>query len=122
MPSNERTVSNSERNDRRSFRLGPGSSKQHSVPASSPGGGPLRLPPGEADIEALRSVTREWLVPRLVEKFLRVHGFELKHSRKIANTANRLQLSLSEEGPLVSGNAARKRSQTNKKTTIEGLQ
>jgi hypothetical protein len=91
------------------------------VPASSPGGGRLRLPPGEADIEALRSVTREWLVPRLVEKFLRDHGFELKHSRTIANTANRLQLSLSGKGFLVSGKAAGKNSQMNKKTTIEGL-
>lgn len=52
----------------------------------------LQLPPGEADIEALRSVTREWLVPRLVEKFLRAHGIELKHSRQ---HADRLRLSLS---------------------------
>ena len=34
----------------------------------------LRLPSGEPDLEALQAVTREWLVPRLVEKFLRVHG------------------------------------------------
>jgi hypothetical protein len=54
----------------------------------------LQLPPGEPDLEALRSVTREWLVPRLVEKFLRLHGVELKHSRKFGNLASRLQLSL----------------------------
>jgi hypothetical protein len=42
----------------------------------------LELPVGEPDLEALRSVTREWLVPRLVEKFLRMHGIELRHSQK----------------------------------------
>lgn len=31
----------------------------------------IELPTGEPDIEALRSATREWLVPLLVEKFLR---------------------------------------------------
>ena len=31
----------------------------------------LDLPVGEPDLEALDSVTREWLVPRLVERFLR---------------------------------------------------
>jgi len=41
----------------------------------------LQLPAGQPDLEALRSVTREWLVPSLVEKFLRLHGIELKHAR-----------------------------------------
>ena len=72
-------------------------------------------------MEALRSVTREWLVPRLVEKFLRLHGFELKYSRKLANTADRLQLSLSGEKPLISGSVVGKRSHVNKKTTTGGL-
>jgi hypothetical protein len=31
----------------------------------------LDLPVGEPDLEALDSVTREWLVPCLVERFLR---------------------------------------------------
>jgi hypothetical protein len=77
----------------------------------------LRLPQGKADIEALRSVTREWLVPRLVEKFLRVHGFELKHTRKFANTANELQPSLPGEGSLMPADAVSKefRSQAKKK-------
>jgi hypothetical protein len=38
----------------------------------------LALPAGEPDLEALRSVTREWLVPLLVEKFLREQGIELR--------------------------------------------
>jgi hypothetical protein len=45
----------------------------------------LRLPSGEPDLEALQAVTREWLIPRLVEKFLLVHGIELKHSRQHAD-------------------------------------
>ena len=38
----------------------------------------LEIPAGEPDLEALRSVTREWLVPLLVEKFLREQGVELR--------------------------------------------
>jgi hypothetical protein len=38
----------------------------------------LVLPDGEPNLEALRSVTCEWLVPLLVEKFLREHGIELR--------------------------------------------
>jgi hypothetical protein len=122
MPRNERTANEPARNGKRPSRLWSGGPEpQSSAPASSGGGGRLRLPRGEADIEALRSVTREWLVPRLVEKFLRVHGFELKHTRKFANTANRLQPSLSGEGSLVSGNAAGKRSQAKKKNQYRGL-
>ena len=40
----------------------------------------LGFPSGDPDLEGLRSVTREWLVPRLVEKFLRTHGVELRAS------------------------------------------
>jgi len=36
----------------------------------------LALPAGEPDLEALRSVTREWLVPLLVDKFLREQGID----------------------------------------------
>ena len=38
----------------------------------------LELPDGEPDLEALGSVTREWLVPLLVERFLREQGIELR--------------------------------------------
>ena len=40
----------------------------------------LAFPSGDPDLEGLRLVTREWLVPRLVEKFLRTHGVELRAS------------------------------------------
>jgi hypothetical protein len=62
-----------------------GRCKPESLTPSQTGGARLQFPPGEADIEDLRSVTREWLVPRLVEKFLRVNGIELMHSRQHAN-------------------------------------
>jgi hypothetical protein len=38
----------------------------------------LVLPDGQPNLEALRSVAREWLVPLLVEKFLREQGIELR--------------------------------------------
>jgi hypothetical protein len=38
----------------------------------------LAIPAGERDLTALRSVTREWLVPRLVEEFLRERGVALR--------------------------------------------
>jgi hypothetical protein len=38
----------------------------------------LEFPAGEPDLEALRSATREWLVPLLVERFLREQGIELR--------------------------------------------
>src|ERR1700758_204156 len=96
MKSTEKPASRSERQGTRPSRLRSGSSKPQSLPTARPGDGGVRLqlPPGKPDIEALRSVTREWLVPRLVEKFLRLHGVELKHSRKVSNLASRLQLSI----------------------------
>jgi len=42
----------------------------------------LVLPDGEPNLEALRSVTRDWLVPLLVEKFLREQGIELRTRRQ----------------------------------------
>ena len=42
----------------------------------------LELPVGGPDLEALRSVTREWLVPLLVERFLREQGVELRACSK----------------------------------------
>ena len=41
----------------------------------------LELPAGKPDLEGLRAVTREWLVPALVEKFLREHGIQLRSHR-----------------------------------------
>jgi hypothetical protein len=38
----------------------------------------LELPVGKTDLEALRSVTREWLAPLLVERFLRKQGIDLR--------------------------------------------
>ena len=38
----------------------------------------LEISAGEPDLEALRSVTRDWLVPVLVEKFLHDQGIELR--------------------------------------------
>jgi hypothetical protein len=49
----------------------------------------LELPTGEPDLDALRSVTREWLVPRLVEKFLRMHRVELRYSQTSVNPTSR---------------------------------
>jgi hypothetical protein len=76
----------------------------------------LAIPDGEPDLEALRSVTREWLVPRLVEKFLRMHGVELRHSPiTSATSTNRLRPSISElEG---SSSSVRRRKKQN---TSEG--
>jgi hypothetical protein len=93
MPRNEKPPNSSERNGTRSSRPRPVGSKRQSLrPASLTfGGGRLQLPPGKPDIEALRSATREWLVPRLVEKFLRLQGIELEYSRQ---RTNRLQPSL----------------------------
>jgi hypothetical protein len=60
----------------------------------------VQLPAGKPDIEALRSVTREWLVPRLVEKFLRVHGIEPQASpTTLATSANRLRPSITGAKP-----------------------
>jgi hypothetical protein len=119
MPKNDRTGNSFETTGSRSSRSG-GPKRQASTSTSSRGGGRLQLPHGEADIEALRSVTREWLVPRLVEKFLRVHGRELKHSR---NLANRLRLSLPGEGSLLSEGTVSKeiRPQVKKKNPYRGL-
>jgi hypothetical protein len=118
MPKHEKPGNNFETTSR-SSRSG-GSKRQASTPTSSRGGGRLQLPHGEADIEALRSVTREWLVPQLIQKFLRAHGVELEHSRKFAN---RLQLSLSGEGSLLPEGTVFKevRPQVKKKNQYRGL-
>lgn len=44
----------------------------------------LGLPDGEPNLEALRSATRDWLVPLLVEKFLREQQIELQTPRQAA--------------------------------------
>jgi hypothetical protein len=45
----------------------------------------LEFPTGAPDLDALRSATSEWLVPLLVEKFLREQGVELKTHRQTAS-------------------------------------
>jgi len=93
---NDKTLKGSQTPDRPAASAGSGT-----IPTADPSGGTrLQLPPGEPDLETLRSVTREWLVPRLVEKFLRLHGVELKHVGKLAN---RLQPSLLGATPLLPG-------------------
>jgi hypothetical protein len=118
VPEEDRTVNSVEGTGGRSSRYG-GSTAPSSIPTPS-GGGRLQLPPGEADIEALRCVTRDWLVPCLVDKFLWVHGVELKHAQKLAN---RVQSSLLEEGPSVPEGARSEevRSQVNKKNQYRTL-
>src|SRR5208337_5246912 len=105
MPRNEKPANSSERNGKRSSRPRSGGSKRESLRPACPsgGGGRLQFPPGEPDVGALRSATREWLVPRLVEKFLHIHGFDLRHSPGFANATNRLQPSLVGEGSLIAG-------------------
>jgi len=62
----------------------------------------LELPAGEPDLEALRSVTREWLVPRLVEKFLCKHGVELRASRTaVQSQLSSLSTQKSNTAPLI---------------------
>lgn len=80
----------------------------------------LALPGGEPDLEVLRSVTREWLVPRLVEKFLRVHAIELKYAHQITN---RERSSLTGAGPLSRRPTTSKevRSQAKKKNEYQDL-
>lgn len=91
MSRNDKTINRSAASGRSPVTSEPARSKRKLLSGSQHAGTRLQLPPGEADIQQLRSVTREWLVPRLVEKFLRVHGVELKHTRQCAN---RLQPSL----------------------------
>ena len=43
----------------------------------------LEIPTGKPDLTALRSVTRDWLVPRLVQEFLREHGVEPKQPMSV---------------------------------------
>lgn len=117
MPRNEKPANSSERKGTRSSRARSGNSKRQSLLPASPsgGGGRLQFPPGQPDIEALRRVTREWLVPRLVEKFLRIHGVELKRSPKFANAATRLQPSLVGERSLIAGRTTTQKSESHVK-------
>ena len=108
MTRTEKPANRSDRNGTRPSRPRSGSSKRQSLLPACPsaGGVSLQLPPGEPDIEALWSVTREWLVPRLVEKFLRVHGFDPRRSPKFTNATNRLQPSLVGEGSSIPARTA----------------
>ena len=51
----------------------------------------LEIPSGELDLEGLRSVTREWLVPVLVEKFLSEHGIEPRRGRTRVRKENQFR-------------------------------
>lgn len=115
MAKNDRTMNRSDVSGRPGVRSRSGRCKPESLTPSQTGGTRLQFPPGEANIEELRSVTREWLVPRLVEKFLRVHGVELKHSRQ---RANRLQSS--HLGDSAGAVAKEIRSQAKQKKPIPG--
>jgi len=48
----------------------------------------LEISHGTPDLTALRSVTQEWLVPRLVQEFLRERGIELKQPPTSVNYEN----------------------------------
>lgn len=100
----------------------PSPSDRAQRPAAKPtshGGARSQLPPGQPDLDALRSVTREWLVPRLVEEFLRVHGIELKHVGKLGN---RLQPSILGAQVPGDGSVSEKiKSQAKRETNIRTL-
>ena len=89
-----KTVNAKGTNKDRTFRSG-GFASRAARPTSS-GGAHLQLPLGQPDDAALRSITREWLVPRLIDKFLGLHGVELLHVGKVAT---RLQSLLPGAGP-----------------------
>jgi hypothetical protein len=51
----------------------------------------LEILAGEPDLSALRLVMKEWLVPRLVDEFLRERGIQLKRTQTArANQQNEL--------------------------------
>ena len=58
----------------------------------------LVIPEGQPDLAALKSVTREWLAPRLVQEFLRERGIELKQSLVSANYENPIRKLLNRGG------------------------
>jgi hypothetical protein len=115
MAKNDKTTNRSDVSGRPGVRSRSALSEAESLMPRQTGGIRLQLPPGEADIEELQSVTREWLIPRLVEKFLRVHRVQLKHSRQ---HATRLQPSHLGDS---AGSAAKEiRSQAEPKKPIPG--
>jgi hypothetical protein len=50
----------------------------------------LEIPAGEPDLARLLSVTREWLVPLLVDEFLRERGVELQPKPTTVDPKNEL--------------------------------
>jgi hypothetical protein len=50
----------------------------------------LEIPAGELDLAGLCSVTQEWLVPLLVDEFLRERGVDLKQKPMPVNQENEL--------------------------------
>ena len=61
----------------------------------------VEIPPAEPDLETLRSVTREWLVPSLVEKFLRLHGVQPRSSPRTLVTGTKPTMSTFSRGNLL---------------------
>jgi len=66
----------------------------------------LEIPAGEPDLARLRSVTQEWLVPLLVDEFLRERGVDLKQESMSVNPKNELS-----NAPIRGGRGAFRREQ-----------
>jgi len=66
----------------------------------------LEIPAGEPDLARLRSVTQEWLVPLLVDEFLRERGVDLKQKPMTVNRKNQLS-----NAPIRGGRGAFRREQ-----------
>jgi hypothetical protein len=81
----ERTISNVIKRKRAPFRVNAASFVgRHGIDTR------LEIPPGEPDLDRLRSVTREWLVPLLVDEFLRERGIDFKQKPMTVNPQNQL--------------------------------
>jgi hypothetical protein len=66
----------------------------------------LEIPAGEPDLARLLSVTQEWLVPLLVDEFLRERGVDLKQKPMTVNQKNELS-----NAPIRGGRGAFRREQ-----------
>jgi hypothetical protein len=66
----------------------------------------LEIPAGEPDLAGLCSVTQEWLVPLLVDEFLRERGVDLKQKPMTVNQKNELS-----NAPIRGGRGAFRREQ-----------
>ena len=66
----------------------------------------LEIPAGEPDLARLLSVTQDWLVPLLVDEFLRERGVELEQKSMTVNPKNELS-----NAPIRGGRGAFRREQ-----------